>query len=116
MTNPLNKDFWVVSDDAKDGLREDIAPYLQLEMRVAAGMMDLCKDAFMTDAVDVYQVRLTRVPGGWLGMVKGERRGTKLVAWFNCETYTDVLREMSTQIEAGYVFWRLNKPSPWKSE
>lgn len=105
MNRQTTEDAKVVSEDAMASVRKRTEFYLELEGRVAAGLLDMCKNAFWMYAVDVTGMFCFRTEDGWLAMVKGSRNGKRVVAYFNGPTYPAALELMITSIDSKHVSW-----------
>lgn len=82
----------------------------QLEERVAAGILDLVKNVFYMDAVDLTELRVLKRDDGWLVILKGKREGQKLVAFFNADRFVDALAFAATSTDHGKSRWHLDRP------
>lgn len=87
---------------------------MDLEKRVAYGIMHIPANAFAQDKVEITQMRLTPDDDGWLVMLKGTRRGKRLVAFCHEGTWREALRTMTTMLDSGHAVWRVSKPPPWR--
>ncbi len=86
---------------------------MDLERRVAYGLMHIPDNALAQDAVQLTEFRLIPTSEGWLAMLKGTRRGRKLIAFHHDATWRDALRSTTTLLDSGHTPWRLETPPPW---
>lgn len=97
-----------------DGATKTLQPETaRAEQRVAASMLDLEKQLAYLDGVDLQQLRVTRKDGHWLLMIKGNRNGTKLIAFIAGQRWPDVLETLATSADSRYLNWREDIP-PWE--
>lgn len=89
-------------------------PDMDLERRVAYGLLNLPSASSSQDLVDLTELRVTPTDDGWLVMLKGTRRGKKLVCFFHDSSWAYVLRQAVTMLDSGHAVWRVEKPPPWK--
>lgn len=88
---------------------------MDLERRIAYGLVNLVANAEAQDAVEITVLRMIPRDGGWLLMLKGTRKGRRLVAFTWAETFGAALRICATQVDSGHVDWRVEKPPAWKA-
>lgn len=88
-------------------------PDMDLERRVAYGLMHVPANAFTQDDVDLSEFRVIPTDDGWLVMMKGTRRGRKLIAFHHAATWRAALRATTTMLDSGHTPWRLESPPPW---
>lgn len=105
MSQTVAGDEPVVSEDAMDAVGKRTHFYLELEGRVAAGLLDLCKNSFWMYAVEVTGMFCFRTDDGWLAMLKGVRTHKRVVAYFNGPTYATALELMVTSVDSKHVSW-----------
>lgn len=84
------------------------------ENRVAAALLDLVKNTYFMDAVVITEVRIAKREEGWLVMVKGDRGGRHLVAFYSARTYDAAVIEASTTADCGKATWLPDKWPPRK--
>lgn len=89
-------------------------PYVELERRVAYGLMHVPANALSQDGVILSEFRLIPTDDGWLVMLKGTRKGSKLVAFIHAPTWRDALRTTTTAVDSGHLSWRPERPPPWR--
>lgn len=87
---------------------------MDLELRVAYGLLQVPANALSQDAVVITEVRITPKDDGWLVMLKGERRGKKLIAWVHGPTWKEALRGTTTSLDSGHISWQTERPPPWR--
>jgi len=90
-------------------------PDVDLERRVAYGLMHIPANALSQDLVTLTEFRMIPRDGGWLVMLKGTRRGKKLVAFIHGPTWRDAMRTATTSVDCGHAVWREDKPKPWST-
>lgn len=86
---------------------------MDLERRVAYGLMHLPANALSQDGVELTEFRLIPTDDGWLVILKGTRRGKKLVAFHHATEWRDALRTTTTMVDSSHTPWRLEEPPPW---
>ncbi len=87
---------------------------MDLEHRVAYGLMHIPANALSQDEVELTEFRLIPTDDGWLAMLKGTRRGRQLIAFVHTPTWRDTLRTTTTMLDSSHLPWRLETPPPWK--
>ncbi len=92
---------------------EGKGPPLELERRVAYGLMQIPGNALSQDGVALSEFRLIPTDYGWLVMLKGTRRKKKLIAFCHAATWREALRATTTMLDSGHMTWRLEEPPPW---
>lgn len=112
MSPPAERDESAVSVDAVEAALERVRFYEEKEARVASGILDVCKNAFWVDAVNIYGIWIAKGDDGWYLMLKGRRHGRYLVAYFNAATYADVLETAVTAVDSAHAEWRRDKKPP----
>jgi len=89
-------------------------PDMELERRVAYGLMHVPSNALSQDGVELTEFRLIPTDDGWLVMLKGTRRKKKLIAFVHAPTWRSALRSTTTALDSSHLTWRLETPPPWK--
>lgn len=87
---------------------------MDLERRVAYGLMHIPNNAFSQDHVVLTEFRVIPREDGWLVMMKGTRRGNKLVSFLHAPTWRDALRTATTTLDSGHAVWREDRPPPMR--
>lgn len=82
------------------------------ENRIAAALLDLVKNTFFMDAVLITEVRIAKKEDGWLVMVKGDRGGRHLVAFYPAQTYDAAMIEAATSADCQKTAWYQDKWPP----
>ncbi len=88
-------------------------PIMDLERRVAYGLLNLPANALSQDTVDLHEFRMIPREDGWLIMLKGKRGDRKLIAWIHGPTWGEALLAATTSVDSGHVPWRADDQSPW---
>ncbi len=81
-------------------------PHDDIEVRVAYGLFqtpDLVGDLA---SVDLQEMRLSVNRGEWRLLLKGVRRKRYVIAYFYAPTWREVLTEMVTMADTGYIPWQ----------
>lgn len=87
---------------------------MDLEKRVAYGLMHVPANTLSQDGVELTEFRMIPTEDGWLVMLKGTRRGAKLIAFVHAPEWRDALRTTTTMLDSKHIPWRREKPPPWK--
>lgn len=109
MIEQILKDSKVSSTDGTGSVVQRDVMYDHVEVRIAAGILDLAKNTVWVDAVDMTGLWIGKIEDGWLIALRGVRSGRKLVAYFNAPSFQSALTLAATSVDSGHAVWRLDK-------
>jgi hypothetical protein len=75
--------------------------------------MHIPANAQSQDGVELSEFRVIPVDDGWLVMLKGTRRGVRLIAFVHSPTWRGALRTTTTMLDSSHLPWRREEPPPW---
>ena len=81
------------------------SPQEDVEVRVAYSLLNLESNVHYHDNVILTQFRVSKTKEGWYVMLKGTRRGKKLVAFLGADDYRDAVTIAATSTDCQYVPW-----------
>lgn len=83
----------------------------ELQRRIAICLLDLEKELLYKDGVQLHQFRMTKKEDAWLLMLKGDRKGRRLIAFVAADSFAATLIEGVTSSDCGYIRWRDDRPT-----
>lgn len=87
-------------------------PHDDVEVRVAYSLRHGEALCHFLAGVELTQMSVFKREDGWLLMLKGDRRGKKLVAFLNAGTFQDALVLAATTMDTNRVPWKDDSPPP----
>jgi len=92
---------------------EGQGPSMDLEHRIAYGLMHVPANTESQDRVTLTEFRMIPRDGGWLVMLKGTRGSRRLIAFVHAHSWEEALRTTTTMVDSGHLAWRVDHPRDW---
>lgn len=87
-------------------------PADNLEERFGYALKHAPAYAERKEGVRLRELRVTEVEDGWRAMLKGDRRGKPVVAYFYAPAFSDVLVQCLTSLDSHYCSWHHDEYPP----